>query len=227
MESPVKPLFENRQDAGRKLIEELAEFQGKPVVVLAIPNGGVPMAAEVANFLNAELDVVITRKIPMPLNPEAGFGAVVDDGTTIIDEELALRIGITRQQIDYQVDKVRSAIRQRNLAYHKDRPLVILANKIIILVDDGLASGLTMQAAVTSLRRRRPREIVIAVPVASEIAINRLAGENIRVITCHVAGGQSFAVADYYHHWRDVSDAEVLDYLARQRGRRPNLRNLR
>ena len=134
-------IFENRHDAGRKLAEELRRYENRSVVVLAIPNGGVPVALEVAIALKVELDFVITRKIPMPLNPEAGFGAVADDGTIILNEEIVKRIGLRPQQITEQVSKVRAAIRQRSLAYRGDRPLSSVTAKTAIIIDDGLASG--------------------------------------------------------------------------------------
>lgn len=216
-------LFENRQDAGQKLATVLGQYQGRSTVVLAIPNGGIPLAVEVAVALEADLDLVITRKIPIPLNPEAGFGAVVDDGTIIVDEDMARRLGLSPEQIDYQVSKVRAAIRQRSLLYHRDRPLTTIAGKTVIIVDDGLASGLTMVAAVESVRRRRPKEVIAAAPVASASAMERLEKVADKVVTCFTAQTPSFAVADYYRYWHDLSDDEVLKLLEewwRQRRRR-------
>ena len=111
-------VFEHRQDAGRQLAAKLMEYEGQGVVVLAIPNGGVPVGLEVATVLRATFDVVIARKIPLPLNPEAGFGAVADDGTTILNDELVKRAGLNEQQIRFQVSEVRAKIRQRSLLYH-------------------------------------------------------------------------------------------------------------
>ena len=213
-------LFENRLDAGRKLAVELADYQGRSTVVLGIPNGGVPVAVEVAMALKSDLGLVITRKIPNPLNPEAGFGAVVDDGTIIIDEDMARRLGLNKEQIDYQVNKVRAAIRQRSLLYHKDKPLISVAGKTVIIADDGLAAGLTMMAAVTSVRRRRPAEIIVAAPVASASAVERLEKVADKIVTCFTAQTPSFAVADYYRYWHDLSDDEVLRLLSDWRRRR-------
>ncbi len=110
-------VFENRRDAGRQLAAKLLEYEGQGTVVLAIPNGGVPVGLEVATVLKATFDVVIARKIPMPLNPEAGFGAVADDGTIILNDELVKRLGLSAQQISLQVSEVRAKIRQRSLLY--------------------------------------------------------------------------------------------------------------
>jgi len=189
------------------------------VVVLAIPNGGVPVALEVASALNADLDLVISRKIPMPLNPEAGFGAVADDGTIILNEEAVKRIGLSRQQIEYEASKVRAEIKQRSLLYRRDRPLVSVNGKTVIIIDDGLASGFTMMAAVESVRYRRPKEIVVAVPCASAMAVKQLERVADKVVTVTTGFMPRFAVADFYHHWYDLSDDEVIRYLRQWRMR--------
>jgi putative phosphoribosyl transferase len=153
------PVFENRYDAGRQLSEKLSEYKNQPVIVLAIPNGGMPVALPVALELGAELDVVISRKLPIPLLPEGGFGAVADDGSPIFNQEVLQRINLTEHQINYQVNKVRNDIRERSLLYRTGRPLSIVSGKIAIIVDDGLASGYTMMAAVESVRRRQPKRL--------------------------------------------------------------------
>jgi len=189
------------------------------VVVLAIPNGGVPVALEVASALNADLDLVISRKIPMPLNPEAGFGAVADDGTIILNEEVVKRIGLSRQQIEYEASKVRAEIKQRSLLYRGDRPLVRVNGRTVIIIDDGLASGFTMMAAVESVRYRRPKEIVVAVPCASAMAVKQLERVADKVVTVTTGFMPRFAVADFYHHWYDLSDDEVIRYIRQWRMR--------
>jgi predicted phosphoribosyltransferase len=189
------------------------------VVVLAIPNGGVPVALEVASALNADLDLVISRKIPMPLNPEAGFGAVADDGTIILNEEVVKRIGLSRQQIEYEASKVRAEIKQRSLLYRGDRPLVRVNGRTVIIIDDGLASGFTMMAAVESVRYRRPKEIVVAVPCASALAVKQLERVADKVVTVTTGFMPRFAVADFYHHWYDLSDDEVIRYIRQWRMR--------
>jgi len=213
-------IFEDRHDAGRQLAAELGEYGGQSVVVLAIPNGGVPVALEVANALKADLDFVITRKIPMPLTPEAGIGAVTDDGTVILNKELVKSIGLSSQQINEQVSEVIAEIRQRSLVYQGDRPLTSVTGKTVIIIDDGLASGFTMVAAVGSVRRRRPRGIVVAVPVASAKALKQLEGVADKVVTCTTGSVPRFAIADFYHYWRDVSDDEVIRYIKEWRSQR-------
>jgi len=206
-------IFENRHDAGRQLAAELRDYNNQFVVVLAIPNGGVPVALQVASALKADLDLVICRKIPIPLNPEAGFGAVADDGTIVLNEELVKRIGLSRQQIEYEASKVRAEIKQRSIRYRGDRPLVGVNGKTVIIIDDGLASGFTMTAAVESVRPRRPKEIVVAVPVASAAAEKQLEKVADKVVTCTTSFMPRFAVADFYRYWYDLSDNEVIRYL--------------
>jgi len=213
-------IFDNRHDAGRQLAEKLNEYSNHSVVVMAIPNGGVPVALEVAGALNAGFGLVISRKIPSPLNPEAGFGAIADDGTIILNDEAAKRIGLSRQQIDYEANKVRAEIKRRIMLYRGERSLISVSGKTTIIIDDGLASGITMMAAVESVRHRRPKEIVVAVPCASAIALKQLERVADKVVTCATGFMPTFYVSDFYRHWHDVSDDEVVRYLNQWRVRR-------
>lgn len=218
--SGEKPIFENRYDAGRQLADKLAEYKNRPIVVLAIPNGGVPVALVVALALEADLDLVISRKIPLPLSPEGGFGAVTDDGTIILNEEVVESTGLSPQQIGYQVSQVRADIRQRSLLYHKDRLPSVLADKTAIIIDDGMASGFTMRAAVASVRNRRPKEVVVAVPVAPAAALKPLEEVADKVITCAAGTQPRFYVSDFYQYWHELSDDEVIQCLKEWRVRR-------
>jgi putative phosphoribosyl transferase len=206
------PVFENRYDAGRQLSEKLSEYKNQPVIVLAIPNGGMPVAVPVALELGAELDVVISRKLPIPLLPEGGFGAVADDGSPIFNQEVLQRINLTEHQINYQVNKVRNDIRERSLLYRTGRPLSIVSGKIAIIVDDGLASGYTMMAAVESVRRRQPKRIVVAVPTASATAIKQVEKQSVRVVTVVTGYAPKFYVSDSYRYWNVLSDEEGVHY---------------
>lgn len=209
----ISPLFENRHDAGKKLAVQLAMFKGQHTVVLAIPNGGVPVAVEIANSLDTELDLVVVRKLPFPLYPEAGFGAVADDGSVIMSDELVKKERLTPEQVNEQVSMVTGQVRQRSLLYRKDRQLAMVRGKTAIITDDGLASGYTMLAAIESVRRRRAKEVVVAIPVASSIALGKVKTVADRIV--HLAEGTDshFTVADYYRHWFDVSDREVIKLL--------------
>jgi putative phosphoribosyl transferase len=218
--STVTPIFENRYDAGRKLAEKLFPYAGKGAVVLGIPNGGAAVALGVALALDAELDLIISRKIPLPLSPEGGFGSVTDDGTMILNEEIVRRAGLTQTQINYQVNQVRADIRNRSLLYHKDRRPLTVTGRTVIVVDDGLASGYTMRAAIESLRNRKPEKIVAAVPVGPEYIIEEVRRIADSVVTCAVGQEKVFYLSDYYRYWHDISDAEVLHCLKEWRMRR-------
>ena len=212
-------IFESRYDAGRQLAEKLGEYKGQSVV-LAIPNGGLPVALQVALALEADLDVVISRKLPIPLRPEGGFGAIADDGAVILNEAVVKEVGLTREQINYQVSRVRVDIRQRSLLYRGNRPLSIIIGKTVIVIDDGLASGYTMMAAVESVRRRRPGQVVVAVPAASAVAVKQLEKVADRVVTCATGFMPKFYIADFYRYWHVLSDDEGLKCLKEWRVRR-------
>jgi putative phosphoribosyl transferase len=211
--SSFQPFFENRYDAGRRLAKKLMEYEGKTTVVLGIPNGGVAVALQVALALNADFDLVISRKIPLPMSPEGGFGSITDDGTLILNDELIEKTGLTQEQIGIQVKQVQSNIRHRSILYHKDHPPLSVAGKTVIIVDDGLASGYTMRAAIESIRKRRPARVIAAVPVAPTHAVEDVQKVADRVIACIVSNQSVFYVADYYVHWYDITDSEVLSCL--------------
>jgi putative phosphoribosyl transferase len=216
----AKILFENRSDAGRKLAAALSEFSRQNVVVLAIPNGGVLLGIVVAEALQAELDIVVCRKLSLPVNPEGGLGAVADDGTAFIDEEIIRRDGISHEQIEHAANEVKNNVKQRALKYKGEVVPPRLTGKTAIIVDDGLASGITMKVAVEAIRHRRPRTIIVAVPVASAVGARRVTAVADRLITCAVAALPRFFLADYYRNWRDVSDEETVHTLDQWRRRK-------
>jgi len=220
----IEPIFENRYDAGRQLADKLMQYAGQAAVVLAIPNGGAAVGLGVALALEADFDLIISRKIPLPLSPEGGFGAVTSDGTTMLNEEIVKQAGLTPQQINYQVNKVRAEIRQRSLLYHKDRPPRVVSDKTVIIVDDGMATGYTMMAAVESVRHRRPRGVIVAVPTAPARAAQELEKFADKIITCAIGNAPEFYVSDYYRYWHEVSDDEVIQCLKEwQIRRRPTI----
>lgn len=215
-----QPIFDNRYDAGRQLAEKLGEFKNQPVIILAIPNGGVPVALQVALALNADMDLIISRKIPIPLRPEGGFGAVADDGTTMINQDVLKSISLNDQQINYQVNKVRNDIQQRSLLYRGNRPISLVNDKTVIVIDDGLASGYTMMAAVESVRRRQPKRVIAAVPAASAAAVKQVEKIADRVITVVTAFVPKFYVSDFYRYWNVLSDKEGLECFQEWQKRR-------
>jgi putative phosphoribosyl transferase len=211
--SSITPLFEDRFDAGRKLAEKLLSYKDRQAIVLGIPNGGAAVALGVALALNADLDLIISRKIPLPLSPEGGFGSITDDGTMILNEEIIRQAGLTQQQINYQASRVRVDIRKRSLLYHGERRPLALSRRTVIIVDDGFASGYTMRAAIESMRHRNPARIVAAVPVGPERIIEEVRRIADSVVTCAVGTEKIFYVSDYYRYWHDISDAEVLSCM--------------
>lgn len=192
---------------------ELNAFSHQKTVILAIPNGGIPLAMEIAETLQAELDIVICRKLALPMNPEGGLGAVADDGSSILNPEVFARDGISQEQLEYEMKQVKASIKQRCLKYRGESLPPRLTGKAAIIVDDGLASGITMTVAVESVKHRGPRELVVAVPVASNTGYKRVTNVVSRVVTCAVATMPKFYLADFYLNWQDISDDEIVHLL--------------
>jgi predicted phosphoribosyltransferase len=161
--------FRDRREAGRVLARELSEYAGRDdVVVLALPRGGIPVGYEVAKALGAPLEVFVARKLGVPGYPELAMGAIGGGGSVVLDEGLVRRLGVTRPQLEQTVADEARELERREAAYRGERDLPDLKGKTVILVDDGLATGATMRAAVLALRGLEPARIVVAVPVAAE-----------------------------------------------------------
>ncbi len=169
--------------------------------------------------MRAELDILICRKFALPMNPEGGLGAVADDGTVIINEDVIVKDGISREQLDYEAEQVKANIRNRSLKYRGERLPVRLTGKTVIIVDDGLASGITMTVAVESVKHRRPKELVVAIPVASATGYRRVERAAGKVVTMAVASMAKYYLADFFRNWRDISDDEVKLMLEQWRRR--------
>ncbi|MCL6431658.1 MAG: phosphoribosyltransferase [Anaerolineae bacterium] len=207
--------FETRDQAGRELAGVLAEsYAGTEAVVLAVPRGGVPVGAPIAARLQAPLDVIVPRKIPIPWEPEAGFGAVAPDGTIVLNEQLVPLLGLSEAEILAEARLVQQEIQRRTRVYRGNRPPPATAGRLVILTDDGLASGLTMIAAVRSVRRNGPRQIVVAVPVAPRSSLERVSPEADEVICLIEQERGPFAVASFYRFFPDLSDEEVIRLLS-------------
>ncbi len=209
------PVFTDRLGAGRQLAEELLRrgYSGENTVVLAIPCGGVPVAYSVAKALRAPLDLIIPRKIPIPSNPEAGFGAVTADGTVILNQPLVAQLSLPPEEIAALAQRVLGEVQRRGQEYRGNRPPPELKGKTVILIDDGLASGFTMIAAVRAARRQEPTKVIVAVPVSPASSVRRvepLVDELVCLITRET---RSFAVASFYQHFPDLTDDEVKTYL--------------
>jgi putative phosphoribosyl transferase len=207
-------VFRDRLHAGKLLSEKLREYADKGnVVLLALPAGGVPVGYAVAKELGIAMDVMVVRKVQIPWNTEAGFGAVTWDGETVLNEALVRQLGFTREVIEESISQTRRIIQERLRKFRKNKPMPDLKDKVVILVDDGLASGFTMLAAARSARKRALRKIIVAVPTASRGAIKLLAPEVDEIVCLNIRSGPVFAVADAYKNWYDLTDEEVIKIL--------------
>jgi predicted phosphoribosyltransferase/dienelactone hydrolase len=211
---PYGPLFRDRRDAGARLGERLAEaYEGEDALVLGIPRGGVPVAAEVASGLNRELDVVVARKLGAPGYEELAIGAVTANGGRFLNEHVIRELNVTEAYIAAVTAEQRAEARQREERFRAGRPAAELRGRTVIIVDDGLATGATMRAAVRSVRRAEPARVVVAVPVGSVQACTALAGE-VDDLVCLFAPEPFWAVGYYYEHFEPTEDAEVTQILA-------------
>ena len=210
-----EPPFQNRVDAGRILADSLKQYRGSDSLVFAIPRGGIPVAVEVAKKLRSNLDIIVPRKIPIPDNPEAGYGAVTEDGVIVLNEPLVRQLGFTRQQIERHAEEVRAEIRRRQAVYQAILMASSVGGKTAIIVDDGLASGYTMMAAIKSIRQQGAAKVVAAAPVASSHAWELIKSSADDVVSAVVSHYYPFAVASFYRHWHDLTDEEVIRDLER------------
>ncbi len=208
-------LFADRAEAGRVMAGLLApELAGtKPLVVLAIPSGGVPVGLEVSRALAAPLDLLIVRKLQIPGNPEAGFGAMGLTGRVFLNEPLVARLRLRPEEIAAQKAVVAKELAVRNAVFRHGQPPPDLAGSTALIVDDGLASGFTMRAALAEARTLDAGSCVVAVPTASRAAIDSLAEEAEVIVCANVQEAGPFAVASAYRHWYDVSRQEVVALL--------------
>jgi len=207
-------VFSDRHDAGRKLG---ALIKSRPLlqdpVVMAIPAGGVPVGVEIARTLCAPIGLAIVRKIQIPGNTEAGFGAVTWDGQVLINEQLRATLGLSQGDVDTAIAATRRNIRERIARYTTGRPFPDLKKKCVILTDDGLASGYTMLAAIASIRTMHPERVIVAVPTSSASSAELISREADEVICLNIRSGYRFAVAEAYRHWYDLDDLEVIAEL--------------
>ncbi|HUC86670.1 MAG TPA: phosphoribosyltransferase family protein [Candidatus Acidoferrales bacterium] len=206
--------FKSRQDAGRRLGFRLRELGVQADVVAGLPRGGVVVAAVVADLLQCPLDVIVVRKVGHPWHREFAVGAIAEDDVLILDEELIAAIPLPRSELNAVIGEEEERLRQYTLKFHPHGP-VELANSRVLIVDDGLATGSTAEAAILSARKRQAREIILAAPVGSTSACERLALLADQVITC-LADPQFYAVGQYYHEFSPVTDKEVLALLDRR-----------
>jgi len=203
-------MFKNRKDAGEKLAQALEKYRAENPLILAIPRGGVEVGLQVSRKLGADFSLVIARKLPFPDNPEAGFGAIAENGSTFIFENAGYWLaGETIEQIKQEQI---AEIERRVNALRGGNPLPNLVGKTVILIDDGIAMGSTMRAAIELCRNRGAGKVVVAVPVAGREVADAVAKEADELIVLEIPV-YFRAVAQAYENWYDVSDEEVLDLL--------------
>jgi predicted phosphoribosyltransferase len=203
-------VFRDRQHAGEVLGEMLDSYRQSDAIVLAIPAGGVPVAAVIAKKLRIPLDMAVVSKITLPWNTEAGYGAVAFDKTMRLNDDLVPHLGLTEEQIQLGINETTKKVLRRVKRFRGDRPFPDLAERRAILVDDGLASGFTMLVAVQALCKVGAQHICVAVPTGHKSALQRMAQEVEAVYCANIRGGFRFAVADAYEEWTDVLEEEAI-----------------
>jgi putative phosphoribosyl transferase len=208
-------IFENRVQAGRKLAEKLQGYAlRKDVVVLGIPRGGVPVAFEVAMALKAPLDIFLSRKLGVPWQEELAFGALASGGVRVLDRDLINELNLSPEEIEQITETVRKELERRERAYRGDRPSLNVEGKVVLLVDDGVATGSSMRAAIKALRQMKPARLVVAVPVAPFHTSKRMRSE-VDELVCVYAPESFYAIGQFYEDFSQVTDEEVTDLLGR------------
>ncbi len=207
-------VFKDREEAGKLLARKLAPAVPPGTWILAIPAGGVPVGLQIAAALHLPFDLMIVRKIQIPGNTEAGFGAIGPDGEVIFNEKLLGRLRLSGKEISEQIEAAQKVIVERERLFRGGRPFPVIRDKPIILVDDGLASGFSMMQALRFAKNRGPKRIIVAVPTAPEQSINRILPFADEVHCLNIRTHLSFAVAEAYENWYDLTDPEVISLLA-------------
>jgi predicted phosphoribosyltransferase len=207
-------IFEDRRDAGRQLAAALASYKDAKPVILALPRGGVPVAAEVASRLGADLDLILARKIGVPFQPELAMGAVVDgpEPITVRNEDVIALAKINRAEFDAVRDRELAEIGRRRERYLGARPLIPLAGRTAVVIDDGIATGATIRAALRAVRAQHPGKLVLAVPVAAASTLASLRPEADEIV-CLSAPEELRAIGFFYYDFRQVSDEAVIEIM--------------
>jgi putative phosphoribosyl transferase len=208
-------MFNDRRDAGVQLSSRLEEYKGQTgVLVLALPRGGVATGYEIAHYLKVPLDIVIVRKIGFPGQPELAIGAVSETGRVVLNESIISTYGVSKDYIEREISQQKKEISRRAELYRKGKRLRSLEGKSIILVDDGVATGATMKAAITTLKEERLKKLIVALPVAPAGMADEIE-QMADTFICIETPFDFMAVGAYYHDFTQVSDEEVIDLLKR------------
>jgi putative phosphoribosyl transferase len=211
--------FADRIDAGKRLALALKDFIGKKAIVLAIPRGGVVVGHEIADDLNLPLDVIIPRKIGAPNNPELAIGAMTEDGTIILDENLVTYLGVIEDYIKEESDRQKLEIERRMKLYRQDVPYPSLENLDVIIVDDGIATGSTMKAALASVKNRGANTVTVAIPVGPPSTIAELEKQADKVV-CLYTPEYFQAIGQFYDDFTQTTDDEVIKLLKQSKQRK-------
>jgi putative phosphoribosyl transferase len=203
-------VFRDRTQAGEILSTMLTAFSGTKAIIMAIPSGGIPVAAVISRKLNLPLEVAPVSKITLPWNTEAGYGAVAFDGTVRFNEELLSRLRITTRQIEEGLSQTRQKVARRIQSFRGALPFPSLSGQTVILVDDGLASGFTMLVAIEAMRNSKARKVIVAVPTASMHSLSKIIDHLDGLYCPNIREGFSFAVAEAYENWFDVPEEDAV-----------------
>lgn len=208
-------IFANRKEAGQKLAKRLQAYAHRDdVIVLGTPRGGVPVAYEVATALNAPLDIFVLRKLGVPGHEELAFGAIASGGIRILEPDTVESFGLTSAQVERVTQAEMRELERRERAYRHGRPPLTVGGRTVILVDDGIATGASMRAAIQALRQMKPAALIIATPVAPHSSCNRLKRE-VDDVVCIEMPDLFFGVGQFYHDFSEVTDEEVIADLGR------------
>lgn len=206
-------IFKNREEAGQKLAEKLKGLKRvKNLIVLAIPRGGLIVGKHLSQKLNCPLDIIVTKKIGAPNNPELAIGAVGSMGEVIINEELASQVGADKQYLKKEIADCQGEVKRRIKEYRGEKPFPSLKDKLVIITDDGVATGATMEAAVEVVRQQEPKKLLVAVPVITQDSLKKLLAKADEVVYLE-APRLFFAVGQFYQEFGQVSDQTVKELL--------------
>jgi putative phosphoribosyl transferase len=208
-------VFRDRAHAGKVLASMLDSYGHSNTIVLGIPAGGLPVAAVIAEHLHLLFDILVVSKITLPWNSEVGYGAVAFDGTVRLNEQLLPRLGLNKEEIRQEIKKTFGKVTHRVRSLRGERAFPDLSKQSVILVDDGLASGFTLIVGVEALRKAGARQIIVAVPTGHWDSVQLMAHQVEAVYCANIRQGWSFAVADAYERWSDVSDEEMVEMIKR------------
>lgn len=211
-------IFRDREDAGRRLAEWLLRYRDEAPVVLALPRGGVPVGAQISHALNAPLDVIIARKLGAPGQPELAIGAVAPGGVRLINERLVRWIGIPDDWIERAAKEELAEVERRMRRFRGERPAPEIEGRTAILVDDGIATGMTAQAAIRAVRATEPRRLILAVPVCAKETAEKLSRE-VDELICLKIPDELWAIGLWYKDFHQIPDEEVVDLLETASGK--------